>query len=127
MKLQIWEITACPDLDSRHIKYLDSFDCVFIVYDTSNPDSFLKVEKLNENISLHMPQNPHKLLVGNKNDLFVLISYEEGKELAGQLKLPFIEVSARTGRNIRYTFFRSISECLSRKNQYYIINYNCSI
>lgn len=115
MKLQIWEMTACPDIDSRQAKYLDSFDCIFIVYDTSVPDSFLKVENLYKTISLHTPQNPYKVLVGNKNDLLVLISYEDGKKLADGLELPFIEVSARTGRNIRYTFFRSISECLSKQ------------
>lgn len=115
VKLQIWEIAGSEELYSKYTNYLNAFNCILFIYDVSNPESFEKVESLFKSISSQLPQEASKILVGNKNDLFVLISYEEGKGLADKLGIQFIETSASSGSNIHPTFFVCISEYVSKR------------
>jgi GTPase SAR1 family protein len=57
------------------------------------------------------------LLVGNKNDLgnSIVVSYDEGKELADRLGVKFFETSAKNGFNIEEAFTAIVSDILGIK------------
>lgn len=63
-------------------------------------------------ISRYASESVNKLLIGNKCDIDGnrQVSFEEGKELADSLGIPFMETSAKTSENVEKTFLRIASE-----------------
>ena len=60
--------------------------------------------------------NSYKILVGNKCDsLDRVITEEEGKELADNHKMDFIEVSAKSDKNITELFYHIANEIFKIK------------
>jgi Ras-related protein Rab-1A len=56
------------------------------------------------------------LLVGNKSDIEgkKVVTYEEGKELADQLGVKFLETSAKTAQNVEQAFLTMAGEIKAR-------------
>ena len=59
------------------------------------------------------PPNIQKLIVGNKSDLVISrqVSFEEGEKMAERFsssdhKVEFMEVSAKTGLNVKEAFYK---------------------
>lgn len=88
------------------------------MYDVSNHESFKNVEDLFLRTSSQLPQDACKILVGNKNDLFVNVSYEEGRSLADKLEILFFETSASLGYNIYQVFHRCVREHVAKLYSY---------
>ncbi|KAF4731238.1 hypothetical protein FOZ62_026004, partial [Perkinsus olseni] len=61
-------------------------------------------------------ENVSKLLVGNKTDLTSkkVVTYDEGKELADQLGIPFLETSAKNSHNVEQAFIEMSREIKAR-------------
>lgn len=105
--LQIWDTAGQERFRAIATTYYRGAKGFVIVYDVTNLESFLSVDKWVQTIE----QQSHytdafKILVGNKCDLASQrqVSYEEGLEKAKQLGLMFLEVSAKTGNNVDSTF-----------------------
>ena len=90
------------------------------VFDVSNRNSFNNVITWYNDLLKHTNKNIEELtilLVGNKNDLENKeISYEEASKLAQELKIPYIETSAKLNENINKIFY-NISEDIYEKVQ----------
>jgi len=59
------------------------------------------------NVEQHATEGVNKILIGNKCDWEEkrAVSTEQGQALADELGIPFLEVSAKTNKNIEEAFF----------------------
>lgn len=105
IKLQIWDTAGQERFKAITASYYRNTQGVLIVYDVNNRDTFNNITKWVNEFDNHRLLNVKKVLVGNKLDLARDVSYEEGKELADRLGLPFYEVSSKEFVNIEKVFF----------------------
>ena len=93
----------------RHLikNYYNGSNGILLIYDITNRNSFddlnYWLEELKKNCNLN---NLYIYLVGNKTDLEKKrqVSYDEAKNFADMKKIPYIEISAKTGDNIDKLF-----------------------
>ena len=59
------------------------------------------------NVEQHATEGVNKILIGNKCDWEEkrAVSFEQGQALAAELGIPFLEVSAKTNKNIEEAFY----------------------
>jgi len=108
VKFVIWDLAGQAQFKRVRQSYLANAEAGILVYDVTNRISFenvnvsknwySEIKKASPNISL--------ILVGNKIDLENdrVVSAEEGETLAQELKLSYIETSAKSGVNINDAF-----------------------
>ena len=88
--------------------YYKGANGILLIYDITKRDTFEKldfwIEDLKENSD--NIDNLYIYLIGNKNDMETEreVTEEEANKFAKQKNLPFIEVSAKTGNNIKKLF-----------------------
>ena len=93
----------------RHLikNYYNGSNGILLVFDITDKNSFdnlnFWLEELEKNCNLN---NLYIFLVGNKTDLKKerKVSYDEAKNFADMKKIPYIEISAKTGDNIDKLF-----------------------
>ena len=93
---------------------------ILLVYDVTDERSFnsilppLGIGKLTldirtwfQNVEQHATEGVHKILIGNKCDWTEkrVVTEEQGKALAQELGIPFIETSAKSNINVEEAFF----------------------
>lgn len=64
------------------------------------------------NVEQHASEGVHKILIGNKCDWEEkrAVSTEQGQQLADELGIPFLEVSAKNNINIEKAFYNLASD-----------------
>lgn len=64
------------------------------------------------NVEQHASEGVHKILIGNKCDWEEkrAVSTEQGQQLADELGIPFLEVSAKNNINIEKAFYSLASD-----------------
>ena len=107
IKISIYD-TAGQERFRNIVKhYYKGANGILLIYDISKRITFEKLQfwldDLKENADI---DNLFIYLVGNKNDKKEEreVTFEEGNKFAKEKKLPFIEVSAKTGENINQLF-----------------------
>lgn len=110
-KLNIWD--TCGDEKFRAItrQYYNDANGILLVYDVTNRQSFDDIILWEKEIKNNAPENAVLILVGNKTDNKSkrVITNQEGKKIADELGIFFIEVSAKNGDNIHF-LFEKVSE-----------------
>ncbi len=68
------------------------------------------------NVEQHATEGVNKILIGNKCDWEEkrVVSTEQGQQLANELGIPFLEVSAKSGINIDEAFYSLAADIKSR-------------
>ena len=86
-----------------------------IVYDITNKESFLNVDKWLQQAAEYGSPRARIILVGTKCDLESerQVSYEDGLRKAEQHGIKFIETSAKTSTNIDAAFKTLVSEIIA--------------
>lgn len=115
IKLHIWDTAGQEIFRSITRNYYRNAQGAILVYDITNRFSFdniigwLNECRTNSNSSISI------MLIGNKLDMEHkrVISYDEGKQLADEHNLLFMEVSAKTGKNIDAAFMKLTSTVMS--------------
>ncbi len=81
-------------------------DAIFLVYDLTDRKSFEDVRGWSNLIRENIEKNISIILVGNKCDMEAerQVSYEEGRDLAEDLEMKFIETSAKTTEGVMHAF-----------------------
>ena len=110
-KLQVWDFSGAERFRRSWRTIYKKLDGVIVMYDTGNRESFDRVEYWVREIVEEAPQTS-LLLVGNKSDLRGerTVGTDEGQQLADKLRIPFVEMSAKTGENVLTAFERFTEE-----------------
>ena len=84
---------------------------IVIAYDVTDPLSLHDgVKKIYELIKDNAADDVSMILVGNKTEEPRLLSEEDGQRYAKNFKIPYIETSAKTGKNVKEMFEMIIKE-----------------
>ena len=104
-KLQIWDTAGQERYLSLSKTIFQKVNGVILVYDITKKDSFDNIPKWIKIINEYNSTLPI-ILVGNKTDKIDerIITTEEGKQLADEYKMDFIESSALNGENVEKIF-----------------------
>lgn len=97
IKLQIWDTAGQERFRTLTASYYRGAQGIIIVYDVTDRDSFENVRTWISEIEKYSQQTVCKILVGNKCDMVESrqVTPEEGRELAEQFHMPFLETSAK--------------------------------
>lgn len=106
VKLQMWDTAGQERFRTITSSYYRGAHGIFIVYDVTDRQSFENLKSWLEEIEKYAQAGVRLVVVGNKSDLEnkrqVLSS--EGQEFADKLKIPFVETSALSDKNINAVF-----------------------
>ena len=116
---QIWDTAGQEKYYTLTSSYYKGAKGAIIVYDVSQRNTFLKVEKFVNDLKENCDKRVYTILVGNKIDLEEnrTVSTEEGKNLANKLKMGFYEVSAKDGTGINNLFQKIVNEVYDKNNR----------
>ncbi|XVF81272.1 hypothetical protein PTKIN_Ptkin15bG0142400 [Pterospermum kingtungense] len=120
VKAQIWDTAGQERFRAVTSAYYRGAVGALIVYDISRRSSFDSIKRWLDELSTHCDTTVARMLVGNKCDLENIrdVSVEEGKSLAEEEGLFFMETSALESTNVQTAFeivIREIYNNVSRK------------
>ena len=131
LKVSIYD-TAGQERFKNIVKhYYKGANGVLLIYDITKRDTFEKLEFWLEDLKENSDNlnNLFIYLIGNKNDLEERreVDFEEANKFAKEKNIPYIEVSAKTGNNIKKLFDEMIKGTLTKiitfeKKQNYLSN-----
>ncbi|KAL0562790.1 GTP-binding protein [Marasmius crinis-equi] len=80
---------------------------ILLVYDVTDERSFNNIRTWHANIEQHASEGVNKILVGNKCDWVdkKAVTDEQGRELASELGIKFMETSAKVNEGVEEAFF----------------------
>lgn len=137
VKLQIWDTAGQERFRTITTAYYRGAMGILLVYDVTDERSFNSEFRLfrvaidiNEtsanlfiftledirtwfsNVEQHASEGVHKMLIGNKCDWEEkrAVSTEQGQQLANELGIPFLEVSAKNNINVEKAFYSLASD-----------------
>ena len=112
VKLQIWDTAGQERFRTLTTAYYRSAHGIILVYDVNEKDSFLHLRDWLDEVKRYACGGVNKLLVGNKCDLVDKrqVDYELAKSYAENLKISFIETSAKDCTNVEQVFHTMAEE-----------------
>eukprot|EP01086_Lenisia_limosa_P018214 TRINITY_DN9897_c0_g1_i2.p1 TRINITY_DN9897_c0_g1~~TRINITY_DN9897_c0_g1_i2.p1 ORF type:complete len:207 (+),score=41.69 TRINITY_DN9897_c0_g1_i2:94-714(+) len=107
IKLQIWDTAGQERFRTITSAYYRGAMGILLVYDVTCRRSFENIRGWIRNIETHANENVNKLLAGTKCDLTdkKVVTEDEGRQLAEQFGMPFMETSAKSKDNVDNAFF----------------------
>ncbi|XP_057547485.1 ras-related protein RABA5e-like [Amaranthus tricolor] len=120
VKAQIWDTAGQERFRAVTSAYYRGAVGALIVYDISRTTTFESVGRWLDELNTHSDTTVARMLVGNKSDLDNIraVSVEEGKSLAEEHGLFFMETSAKDSTNVKTAFemvIKEIYNTVSRK------------
>jgi small GTP-binding protein len=104
VQIVLWDLGGQPDFKELRLRYMAGASIAFIVYDVTDPRSFLHVYEWYSNF---LSVNPEAVvaILANKIDLENrLVPPEAGQMLSHWLDVIHVETSAKTGENVESLF-----------------------
>ena len=94
----------------------DGTSGILVAYDVTQRKTFEEIPHWLEEARKRSGDNVSIVLVGNKTDLDDMrqVSETEGKELAEQFNVQYLEVSARENENVKKAFHMLIRDVVNR-------------
>ncbi|GMH81560.1 hypothetical protein TrVE_jg3128 [Triparma verrucosa] len=119
IKLQIWDTAGQERFRTITSSYYRGAHGIIVVYDVTDAESFNNVKQWLHEIDRYACENVNKLLVGNKIDLAApdkkrVVTTEAGKEFSEELRIEFLETSAKTSVNVESAFMTMASQIKAR-------------
>ncbi|KAL8243685.1 hypothetical protein R6Q59_009943 [Mikania micrantha] len=116
VKLQIWDTAGQERFRTITTAYYRGAMGILLCYDVTDRKSFDNIRTWFQNVEQHASEGVNKILIGNKCDWEEKrqVSTEEGQQLADELGIPFLEVSAKSNINIEKAFFSLASDIKKR-------------
>ncbi len=110
----LWDIGGQAKFMRMRKHFYLGTDGVFIVFDLTNLESFKSVSKWLQDIKNHLHHEFPGFILGNKSDLKSArkVSHAEALKLAKELKLEYIETSAKTGQNVESAFTKMAEDLI---------------
>jgi Ras-related protein Rab-8A len=80
---------------------------ILLVYDVTDERSFNNIRTWHANIEQHASEGVNKILIGNKSDWTDkrAVTEDQGRELANELGIKFMETSAKINEGVEEAFF----------------------
>nr|XP_043622711.1 ras-related protein RABA5b-like [Erigeron canadensis] len=106
VKAQVWDTAGQERFRAVTSAYYRGAVGALIVYDISRRTTFDSVKRWLDELNTHCDTTTARMLVGNKSDLENIrdVSVDEGKQLAEEEGLFFIETSALDSTNVKEAF-----------------------
>lgn len=123
-RVHIWDTAGQERFRSISINYFRSCHGFFFIYDITNKNSFLNINKWIDIAFSNNKMSVVNFLVGNKNDKEESrqVSVEEAKEYANLRNLVYLETSAKINSNVdkafEYMTFKLIDYYTRHKKDY---------
>jgi len=116
VKLQIWDTAGQERFRTITSSYYRGAHGIIVVYDITDAESFNNVKQWLSEIERYASEGVNKLLVGNKCDLANkrAVPFEQAKQFADGLSIPFLETSAKNATNVEKSFLTMASEIKAR-------------
>jgi len=116
IKLQIWDTAGQERFRTITSSYYRGAHGIIVVYDITDMVSFNNVKQWLQEIDRYACENVNKLLVGNKSDLTPKRAVETNvaKAFADELRIPFLETSAKNATNVEQAFLTMATEIKNR-------------
>ena len=118
IKVSIYDTAGQERFQNIVKHYYKGANGVLLVYDITKRDSFKKLEFWIEDLKENADNidNLFIYLIGNKNDMENKreVSYQEASDFAKEKNLPYIEVSAKSGNNIKKLFDEVIKGAMTK-------------
>ncbi|MBS7250428.1 MAG: GTP-binding protein [Candidatus Freyarchaeota archaeon] len=114
IKLQIWDLGGVPHFkDVRLLFYKYALGAVY-VFDVNIRETFERLDEWRKEVA-EVCGNIPGVIVGSKVDLHSRkVTRSEGKRYAKSVGMPYIEASARTGKNVNEVFW-TIASLIAKK------------
>ena len=114
-KITLWDTAGQDRFRAITKNYYKGSHGIILIYDVTSLKTFENVKSWVSQIHEEISDKVVIYLVANKIDMDDLrkVTKEEGKKLAEELDVPFVETSAKTGENIDY-IFSDISERIDK-------------
>lgn len=116
MTLEILDTAGQEEYEVMQENWIAQGKGFLLVYSIDNEGAFQEIKKIKRRIDrIKNFQNVSAVLIGNKCDLANrVITYDQGKALADEMQMLFLETSAKTGVNCEEAFL-SIVKDIKRK------------
>ena len=115
-ELEILDTAGQDDYQTMLDTWIEFGDCYLLVYSIDELDSFKQIKvKYDRICKIKADQKFSVIMVGNKCDLpdsSRKVSKSEGENLAKNLDIPFLEVSALTRINVKEAFMKVVHNYL---------------
>ncbi|KAG4305614.1 hypothetical protein PORY_001170 [Pneumocystis oryctolagi] len=113
VRLQLWDTAGQERFRSLITSYIRDSTVAVVVYDITNRSSFINTSKWIDDVKAERGNDVIIVIVGNKTDLSNKrqVTTNEGEKMAKELKILFMETSAKTGHNVK-PLFKDIAEVL---------------
>ncbi len=109
IKLQIWDTAGQERFRTITTSYYRGAHGIMIVFDKTNIDSYLNINKWLNEVKYHAKENVKIILIGNKSDLNdIQVKEQEIIDFCKNNNLCYIETSAKTGTNVDNIFEKLI-------------------
>ncbi|KAH6917710.1 rab-type small GTP-binding protein [Coprinopsis sp. MPI-PUGE-AT-0042] len=107
IKLQIWDTAGQERFRTITTAYYRGAMGILLVYDVTDERSFNNIRAWHSNIEQHASEGVNKILIGNKSDWTDkrAVTEEQGRELANELGVKFMETSAKVNDGVEDAFF----------------------
>ena len=113
--LKIWDTAGQEKFRSITKSYLGRANGIFIVFDVSSRQTFLKVQEWIDSINESGNFNSTIVLIGNKCDLERAVSEKEAEIFAYDRNVTYFDTSAKDGTNINAAFEYLAKNCQIQK------------
>ena len=128
IKLQIWDTAGQEKFRSIIRNYYKLSASVLIVFDLSNHNSFINVEKwlkeIQDNIECDLGDMV-LLLIGNKSDLERKVEDKDINNICNKYNLTYVETSAKNNTNIHSAFHNLVAKVHKKgRHIHFNDNYN---
>ena len=119
VKIQIWDTAGQEAFQAITRTYYKGAIGALLVYDITRKETFDHINKWLNEVKLNGSKDICCILIGNKKDLEEQrqVKYEEGKKLAEDNNLLFLETSAKTAENVQESFVISAEKILDQINK----------
>ncbi|TVY92380.1 GTP-binding protein [Lachnellula willkommii] len=116
VKLQIWDTAGQERFRTITTAYYRGAMGILLVYDVTDERSFNNIRTWFSNVEQHATEGVNKILIGNKCDWEDkrVVSTERGQQLADELGIPFLEVSAKSNINVEKAFYSLAADIKKR-------------
>jgi len=102
----LWDLAGQQFFQKVRQMYLQGCQAALFVYDVTRPETLYNLENWKNELHAVAGTDVKSLMVGNKTDLTEerQVTFEEGKKVADDLGMSYLETSAKTGENVNHAF-----------------------